>query len=86
MSKSSESNNAKCQSIKYCENVKIEEGRIGGVKVQKTLNTNGNDNIKKMKWPALCDANPYIVDLWKNLFKKEEKSETATSATASPTN
>ncbi|XP_035723516.1 uncharacterized protein LOC118442254 [Vespa mandarinia] len=62
-------NNNDFRSIKYCKNGKMEEG--GRVKVRQT-NANGNDNEEMRKWPALCDANPYIVDLLNNLFKKKE--------------
>ncbi|KAF7384893.1 hypothetical protein V1477_000187 [Vespula maculifrons] len=71
MSGSSGQNNTDFRSIKYCKTGKMEEGGIGRVKVRQT-NANGNDNDEKRKWPALCDANPYIVDLLNNLFKKEE--------------
>lgn len=66
-----------CDDAKF-QNGKMEEGGIGRVKVQQT-NANGNDNEEKRKWPALCDANPYIVDLLNNLFKKKETSSESSS-------
>ncbi|KAK2588014.1 hypothetical protein KPH14_004088 [Odynerus spinipes] len=72
MSEEPDNSNTQVQLKKYCTDGKMEEGGIGKIKVRKTANTEGDTNGEKRKWPMLCDANPYIVDLLRNIFKKEE--------------
>lgn len=74
MAEPSETDNTEIQLRKYCTDGKMEEGGINKIKVRKTATKveTPDPNAEKRKWPALCDANPYIVDLLNNLFKKEE--------------